>query len=114
MMSSYPYPALAAYLDELFELCKLHDVNKLYAFGSVVTDKFNSVSSDIDLIVELKEMPPLEKGETLLKLWDDLEILFQRKVDLLTSQSIKNPYFKKNIEKAKKLIYDRQRQEIAV
>lgn len=110
----YPYPALASYLDELFELCKKYRVEKLYAFGSVVSDQFDPETSDIDLIVELEKIPPLEHGEILLILWDELEDLFQRKVDLLTIQSIKNPFLKENIELTKKLIYDRKSQEIPV
>lgn len=113
-MTAYPYPALEPYLDELITLCEINGVTKLYAFGSVVSSRFDPASSDIDLLVELMEMPPVERGETLIRLWDALEDLFQRKVDLLTEQSIKNPYFKKNIENTKKLIYDRQRQEVPV
>ena len=59
-------------------------------------------------------MPSEEKGEHLLDLWDELEELFQRKVDLLTDQPIKNTFLKKNIEKTKLLIYDREREEILV
>ena len=33
------------------QLCEQHKVRKLYAFGSVLTDKFNS-NSDIDLLVD--------------------------------------------------------------
>jgi len=33
------------------QLCEQHKVRKLYAFGSVLTDKLNS-NSDIDLLVD--------------------------------------------------------------
>ena len=34
-------------------LCKAHKVKSLYAFGSVLTDKFNN-ESDVDLIVDFE------------------------------------------------------------
>jgi len=95
-------------------LCKAHKVKSLYAFGSSTTDKFNSNHSDFDLIVEIDEEDPLERGEKLISLWDKFEEFFQRKVDLLTTSSIKNPVLKKNIEATKILIYDGSRQKIFV
>lgn len=87
-------------------LCKNHNVRYLYAFGSSVTDKFDTGKSDIDLLVEINSMDPIERGETLLSLWDLFEVFFQRKVDLLTDSSIHNPYLRKNIDSTKVLIYD--------
>ena len=93
-------------------LCRNHKVKYIYAFGSAVSDKFNAISSDIDLLVEIDEPDPLERGEYLLTLWDIFETRFQRKVDLLTESSIKNPYLKKSIDASKVLIYDRTSQKI--
>jgi uncharacterized protein len=87
-------------------LCKRHNVKYLYAFGSSLTDNFDLNKSDIDLIVEIDGSDPLERGEKLLSLWDTFELFFKRKVDLLTIQSIKNPYLKRNIDSTKLLIYD--------
>ncbi|MFT6480673.1 MAG: putative nucleotidyltransferase [Spirosomataceae bacterium] len=60
----------------------------------------------IDLYVELEEMPPLQRGENLISLWEELENLFERKVDLLTDQPIRNTYLKSSIDSTKQLIYD--------
>ena len=92
--------------EKLFELCQKYSVLKLYAFGSVLSNSFNN-ESDIDLIVELQNFSPVEKGENLMKLWSELEYLFLRKVDLLTNKNIKNPYLKKEIDKTKTLLYDK-------
>jgi predicted nucleotidyltransferase len=92
--------------NEFIMLCKNHDVKSLYAFGSSITNGFKEDSSDIDLLIELNTIDPIKKGETLLKLWDKLEAFFQRKVDLLTLSSIKNPILKKNIEASKVLVYE--------
>jgi predicted nucleotidyltransferase len=42
-----------------------------------------------------------------MKSWSDLENIFKRKVDLLTSKNVKNPILKKSIEENIQLIYDR-------
>jgi len=95
------------YQSQLKVICKKHHVNKLFFFGSINTTNFKS-DSDVDLIVELEKMEPVEHGEELLVLWNEFENLFQRKVDLLTStQKIKNPIFLRNIESSKHLFYDR-------
>jgi len=107
-------PIIENHFDQLVALCKKYKVERVYAFGSVVTGKFDVSSSDIDLIVELAPLPPLEKGENLLSLWNELEELYGREVDLLTDKPIRNPYLKKAIEETKQLIYDREGQEISV
>ena len=91
---------------EFLSLCKSHDVKTLYAFGSSTTDRFKDESSDIDLLVELDTKDPMKRGENLLDLWDKFERFFQRKVDLLTNSSIRNPILRKSIDSTKILIYD--------
>lgn len=85
-------------------LCKAHKVKRLYAFGSVLTDKFNE-QSDIDFIVDFDDVPLLEYADNYFDLKFLLEDALKRHVDLLEEKAIKNPYFKKAIEKNKQLIY---------
>lgn len=99
---------------EFYYLCREHKVKYMYAFGSAINNKFNHSTSDIDLIVELDESDPVERGEKLMSLWDKLEIFFNRRVDLLTESSIHNPYLKKNIESNKILVYDGKGPEVFV
>jgi uncharacterized protein len=101
-------------LDTIVQIFEKYNVSRLYVFGSVVTERFSDKSSDVDLLVELEPMPFIERGEKLLQFWDEVETLFQRKVDLLTDQPIKNQYFKAQVEKTKKLIYDRAEHKIPV
>lgn len=100
--------------DDFVGLCRSHRVNKIYAFGSSVTQKFDKNKSDIDLLVTLDIEDPIDRGEALLSLSDKLEALYERKVDLLTNDSIQNPYLKSNINRTKKLIYDGEGEEIFV
>jgi predicted nucleotidyltransferase len=101
-------------MTDFLALCKAHHVKNLYAFGSSITHDFNEKTSDIDLLIDIDIEDPIERGENLLTIWDKLELFFQRKVDLLTVNSIKNPILKKNIDATKVLIYDGKRQKVSV
>ena len=97
------------YKKKLADLCNNNlVVDRLYMFGSALSPRFNEATSDIDMLVETADLPPEERGESLINLWDNLELLFNRKIDLLTGNSLRNPYLKNEIERTKKLIYDRQ------
>lgn len=99
---------------EFLDVCRAHKVNKIYAFGSSITNHFDPKTSDIDIVVTLDIEDPADRGEALLSLWDKLEALFNRKVDLLTEDAIRNPYLKSNIDRTKKLIYDGEGEKILV
>lgn len=90
--------------DEFIALCKSHKVKELYAFGSVVNGNFTD-KSDVDLLVEIDELNPLRKGKLILSLYNNFEKLFNKKVDLLTFNSIRNPILEEHIGNSKKLIY---------
>lgn len=99
------------YSKNFIDLCKRHKVDKLYLFGSAVSGNF-SEDSDIDVLVEINEPDPLNKGELLLSLWNELEAYCGRKVDLLTNNALRNPYLKESIERTKKLLYDGSKEEV--
>jgi predicted nucleotidyltransferase len=88
----------------ILELCKKHKVKDLYAFGSVLTDKFTD-QSDIDLIVDFKRMPLKIYSDNYYDFKFSLEDMLNRSVDLLEYKAIRNPYFLENINNQKKLIY---------
>jgi predicted nucleotidyltransferase len=103
------------YKKKLTDLCRNNiAINKMYFFGSVLSPKFNEEMSDIDILIEVTDISPEERGENLITLWDNLEVLFNRKVDLLTENSLSNPFLIKEIEQTKKLIYDRQSRKIFI
>lgn len=101
-------------MTDFISLCKSHNVKSLYAFGSSITNHFNEDSSDIDLLIEIENDDPIERGENLMNIWDKFEQFFQRKVDLLTNTSIKKPILRKSIDSTKILIYDGQKQEVSI
>lgn len=86
-------------------LCKKHKVNSLYAFGSVVTNRFKD-DSDIDFLVSfLPFIDYADYADNYFDFADELEKLFNRKVDLVTEKSLSNPYFIKSVNKTKQLVY---------
>ncbi len=92
------------YSKDITELCKIHKVKSLYAFGSVLTNQFNN-ESDVDLIVDFQQLDVLDYGDNYYELKFSLEKVFKRNIDLLEQKAIKNPYFIKNLNQNKKLIY---------
>ena len=106
--------AIQANNEVFLEICQEHNVSTLYVFGSALTKDYSETTSDIDLLVSIDEEDPLERGEKLMSLWDKLEAFFQRKIDLVTESSIKNPVFRKSINATKTLIYDGRGQKILI
>ena len=82
----------------------MHKVKSLYAFGSVLTDEFNS-ESDVDFIVDFQKLDVLDYGDNYYNLKFALENILKRSIDLLEEKAIKNPYFRKSVNQNKKLIY---------
>jgi uncharacterized protein len=95
---------------EFINLCKIHKVKELYAFGSLAKGTATT-DSDVDLIVELDEADPVFKGKLLLSLYNKLESYFKKKVDLVTVDSVKNPILEEYIGTSKQIVYARELQE---
>ncbi len=91
-------------ISRINKLCLKHRVNKLFAFGSVLTNKF-SPASDVDLIVDFKAVNLSEYADNYFDLKFSLEKIFNRKIDLLEEKAIRNPYLRQSIDTTKKLIY---------
>jgi predicted nucleotidyltransferase len=99
------HPILQAQLPSIEQLFKAHRIKSAYAFGSIVSDKFTD-DSDIDLLINFDdEVRVLERGEIWWKLHDALRKVFDRDVDLVVENTLKNPYFIEDINEKKQLIY---------
>jgi predicted nucleotidyltransferase len=91
-------------ISKVHRLCTKHKVRKLFAFGSVLTNKFNN-ESDIDFVVDFENVELPEYADNYFDLKFSLEKLFNRKIDLLEEQAIRNPYLRQSIDSSKQLIY---------
>jgi len=95
---------LSNHLSQIKKLCIDNKVKTLFAFGSVTNDKFTP-ESDIDLIVDIDSVDPLEYSDRYFNLKEELEKLFNRHIDLLEDRALKNPYLRKEINLTKVLVY---------
>jgi predicted nucleotidyltransferase len=95
---------LENHITDISKLCKSHKVKSLYAFGSVLTDRFSD-KSDVDLVVEFQPIDLLEYSDNYFDLKFSLQDILKRPIDLLEERAIKNPYFRQSLDKQRKLIY---------
>jgi len=101
------------YRSQIVELCDNHNVKELYLFGSVLTDRFDD-SSDIDMLIQFDKVELLKYFDNYMDLKEKLEELFERKVDLVENQAVKNPIFRKVLDREKRLLYERKGAEMSV
>jgi uncharacterized protein len=92
------------YTSDIIRICKTHKVKSLYAFGSVLTDNFMT-DSDIDLIVDFENIDVIDYPDNYFDFKFSLQNILKRPIDLLEEQAIKNPYFRKNVNQQRQLIY---------
>ncbi|MFI9456078.1 nucleotidyltransferase family protein [Amycolatopsis sp. NPDC052450] len=90
---------------EIEELCRAHSVRRLDLFGSAVSDRFDVVSSDVDVLVEFDAGPGFDHFGTYFDLKEGLEQVLGRPVDLISVTSIRNPYFKQQVLETRELLY---------
>jgi predicted nucleotidyltransferase len=76
----------------------------MYVFGSASSENF-TVDSDIDLHISFKDLSFEKYTDNYFDLHEQLELLLEKKVDLITERSLTNPYFIASLEDSKKLIY---------
>lgn len=97
-------PIIKKRLPDLLELCKKYRVATMYLFGSVVNGVFNE-KSDIDFLITFDESLSFgEYADNYFELAYALEDLFGRDVDLVTENSLSNPYFIASVNRTKQLI----------
>lgn len=86
------------------ELCEKFHVERLYLFGSAAKGTLKD-ESDVDFLVKFKSFDLYFYFDNYMDFQNQLQELFQRKIDLVEEQSLRNPILIKSINKNKKLIY---------
>ena len=98
-------PVLQQNLPLVIDLFRSHGIKRAFAFGSVCTDRFNE-QSDIDLLVSFDDsLDPVQRGENWWDLYYALKNLLHREIDLITENSLENPYLIKEINLTKHAVY---------
>ena len=93
-------------IDKIVSLCKKYKVSKLWVFGSVLTHRFNA-GSDIDFLVEFdrEKLELLDYADNYFGLIHSVESVVGRKVDMVVDSSIRNPYFRAEVDKTRKILW---------
>lgn len=93
-------------LDEVRRLCEKYRVESLHLFGSAATGEFDPETSDLDFLVQFQDMPHKEHADAYFGFLEDLERLFDRPVDLLEPEPVRNPYLWSTIERSRQVLYE--------
>jgi len=96
---------VAARQSELSKLCREFQILRLELFGSAMNSTFDSDHSDFDFLVEFEPRPAGDYATAFFEFKESLERLFDRPVDLVVASAIRNPYFRRSIERSKALLY---------
>jgi len=90
---------------DVVRLCAKYRVRRLELFGSVLTNRFDPRTSDLDFLVEFLSLQPGEYADAYFSLLEALRELFQRNVDLVMTGAIKNRYFLESINRSRTVLY---------
>ena len=91
---------------KIIDICKRFHVRKLWVFGSILTNRFND-KSDVDLCVDFDKsrIDIFDYADNFFDFQYALEEIFGRKVDITEDGAVKNPYFRLELNKTRRLIY---------
>ena len=93
--------------EALNALCRRFHVRRLDLFGSAVRSDFDSRRSDFDFVVEFdRSHPDALSLRTFVGLKQSLEALFDRPVDLVESEAVRNPYIRAEIDGSRERVFE--------
>jgi len=92
-------------LDAIVSACKNHHVKTIALFGSAAKNAMHE-DSDIDLLVDFSDdIDVLDYADNYFSLLDQLQEILNRKVDLVSCRSLKNPVLKEEVYQSKVDLY---------
>jgi hypothetical protein len=97
---------ITAKREEIEAICRKHQVQELFLFGSMARGDYTD-SSDIDVLVAFKPEADPDIGYfDIFRLQDDLENVFGREVDIGTVRSLK-PMIRDSVLNTAQVLYAR-------
>lgn len=101
-------------LEAVHQQCHRFGVHRLDVFGSAASgDGFDAQRSDIDFVVDFGPGPQPDLFNRYFGLNEALAALFGRKVDLVMSGGMVNPYFIDSVNRTRQPVYARPLAEAA-
>lgn len=93
-------------LELVKELCLRYSVKSLHVFGSATSDKFGE-KSDLDFLISFSDKLSIEDyTENYFTLHYKLQEIFKKKIDLVTENSLANPFFIQSLNQTKSVLYE--------
>ena len=91
---------------EVGAVCRRYGVERLDLFGSATGVSFDPRLSDLDFIVSFKRRKPSDLFDRYFGLKEDLEVLFERNVDLVMEGALrKDPSFAEDVHESRVPLY---------
>lgn len=93
-------------MEAIQEICSRYGVARLEVFGSATDGTFDPDHSDIDFLVEF--MPDYDLGPWMANYHDlreELMGLLGREVDLVMAGAPRNPFFLRELNRTRKVLY---------
>ncbi len=91
-------------LADLRRLCAEHNIRRLHLFGSAAAGDFTD-QSDLDFLVEFKP-EAYQSTWFYIDVLLELQKMFDRKIDLLDTETVDNPFLAKSVNETKVLLYN--------
>ena len=90
------------------DLCKKHHVRSLYLVGSATKEERFTDKSDVDFLYRFRneDIGEMDYADHFFDLMFELQDMLNRKVDLVSEERMRNPYFIESINESKQMIYD--------
>lgn len=92
-------------LDEIRQLCRRYHVAQLWLFGSATGHHFDPDRSDLDFLVRYQPGHESTAWDDYWGLREGLEALFDRRVDLVDRDAMRNPYVIRSVEASREVLY---------
>jgi uncharacterized protein len=96
-------PRIPIDMEQIKTFCQKWRIKEFYLFGSVLRDDFG-LDSDVDVLVKLFDYKNIGLYEWQ-DMIDELESAFGRKVDLVSTDGVRNPFIRLDIAKNRILIH---------
>lgn len=98
-------PRIEQHRDLLRELCERYHVARLEVFGSAAEADMDNDARDVDFLVEFDDAPDMGPADQYFGLLEDLQALLDRPVDLVCAGAMRNPYFIREVNRSRSLLY---------
>ncbi len=104
-MAGFMIPEIEERMTDVANLCRRYDVEELHLFGSATSAANIDEVGDLDFLVRFKDAPPARYASNYFGLAEALAVMFDRRVDLVEHDAIRNPYFRISVDEQKEPLY---------